>query len=196
MTVEEVIKEVLIDLPFFEASQGGMTLSGGEPMLQFGFTRALLKAAKKKGLHTCLETCGQAPWQQFQAILADVNIFLYDFKTAFPGEHTHLTGHTNTRILANLDRLYHTGAKIILRCPLIPGLNDSQKHLDQIIQLCRQYPHLLGIEIMPYHELGRSKSKQIGRQVPLGQIPTPDENQKNKWKAYLDARDCNNIRMA
>ncbi len=196
MTVDDVMAEVIIDQPFFEASGGGMTLSGGEPMLQFSFTHALLKTAKNKNLHTCLETCGQAPWHQFQAILEDVDIFLYDFKTAFSTEHARLTGQSNVRIMTNLDRLYHTGAKIILRCPLIPGLNDSREHLDQIIRLCHQYPHLLGIEIMPYHELGRSKSKQIGRQIPLGQISTADEGQKRTWKAYLAGQGCENIRMA
>ncbi len=185
MTVEDIVKEIIKDQAFYEASGGGLTLSGGEPMLQFKLTQEILKAAKEENIHTCLETCGEAPWLHFEALLDLVDIFLFDYKTGFPKEHPHLTGHSNTRILKNLDLLYHSKANIILRCPLIPGLNDSEAHLDRIIEIIHQYPNLSGIEIMPYHHLGQEKMLRIRQKHQTIKFLAADKQQKATWMSYF-----------
>ena len=101
-TVEEVIAEVMKDEVFYENSGGGMTLSGGEPMMQFDFTYELLKAAKEKGLHTCIETCGYAKEEQYRKIADLVDIFLFDYKETDPVKHKEYTGADNRLIINNL----------------------------------------------------------------------------------------------
>ncbi len=124
-TVEEVLAEVLRDRSYYDQSGGGLTITGGEPMLQEKFTFALLKAAKAEGIHTCLDTSGWASRRAYERMLPFVDAFLYDYKATDPETHRRLTGVSNDRILDNLDFLYHRNARILLRCPLIPGVNDT-----------------------------------------------------------------------
>ena len=109
-SVEEIIAEVMKDEAFYENSGGGMTLSGGEPMFQFDFTYELLKRAKENGLHTCIETCGFAKWEQYEKIADLVDIFLFDYKETDPGKHKEFTGVTNELILENLKKHKNDGA--------------------------------------------------------------------------------------
>ena len=161
-TVEEVLAEVLRDKPFYETSGGGMTLSGGEPLMQIDFAAALLSAARQEHLHTAVETCGQATWQCFERIIDDVDLFLYDIKETDPARHKEYTGIGTERILENLRRLHATGASILMRLPTVPGLNDGQEHFRLVAELAASLPELLGVEIMPYHRLGLSKRQRFG----------------------------------
>ena len=170
MTVTEVLAEVMRDKLFYDNSGGGMTLSGGEPMQQFEFTRALLKAAKSAGIHNCLDTCGFAPFDNYSQILKDVDILLYDLKSTDSDKHRALTGVPLTSILDNLYRLDETGARIILRCPLIPGFNDDDKHLKKIAVTANKLRHVQEINLLPYHPLGRDKRQYLGYQVDGIQI--------------------------
>ena len=176
MTVTEVLAEVMRDKPFYDNSGGGMTLSGGEPMLQFEFTRALLKAAKSAGIHNCLDTCGFAPFDDYSQILKNVDIFLYDLKSTDPDKHRSFTGVPLAGILNNLYRLDEAGATIILRCPLIPGFNDDDKHLKKIAATANKLRHVQEINLLPYHPLGRDKGQYLGYQVGDIQIESPSES--------------------
>jgi glycyl-radical enzyme activating protein len=162
VTVEEVMAEVLRDLPFYQNSGGGITLSGGEPLAQLLFSRDLLGSARKYGLHTAVETCGFAPYGAFKEILSSVDLFLYDIKDMNNQRHMEFTGKPNTTILANLRQLHDAGAQIILRLPLIPGYNDQSDHFSALAELVKSLPHLAGVEIMPYHRLGSSKHERFG----------------------------------
>ena len=155
------MSEVLKDLPFYETSGGGMTLSGGEPLGQPTFTRALLAAAAAHSLHTCVETCGFASWSDLQAIVPLTRIFLYDYKETDPQRHLEYTGAPLQPILDNLLLLDQASAHIILRCPIIPGLNDRDDHLHGIARLANRLRHVTEINLMPYHPLGASKSVRI-----------------------------------
>ena len=189
-TVPEVLALVLRDRAFYACSGGGMTLSGGEPMAQFEFTLALLQAARGEGLHTCMETSGHATSERFEAVLPCVDLFLFDLKHADPLRHRALTGVSNEQIFGNLDLLVRRGASVVLRCPLVPGINDSADDLAAIAGLHRRYPSIQGIDLLPYHALGRGKAAQLGRAWPLGEIPDPDEASKARWLTTLRGLGC------
>jgi glycyl-radical enzyme activating protein len=189
-TVAEVMAVVLRDRPFYEQSGGGLTIGGGEPMLQADFTLALLKAAKAESLHTCLDTCGWTSRRLYEQVLPFVDLFLFDIKATDTETHKNLTGVSNGLILSNLDFLLHQGAKVRLRCPLIPGINDSPSHLEGIAMLSRRYPGLDGIDLMAYHNVGNAKYERYGLENPLPGLKTTDEATKQGWLESLHNLGC------
>lgn len=191
--LSQVISLVLRDEAYFKHSGGGLTLSGGEPLFQATFTHALLKAAKEAGLNTCVETCGQASRSAFEEIVNLVDLFLFDVKAWDPLRHKTLTGTCNRRILANLDYLYRQGAKIRLRFPLVPGLNDNEADLKGLAALANRYTSLHGIEIMPYHDLGRQKYQRFGIPDRLPELQKVDQEMKQRWLKTLQESGCTNV---
>jgi len=180
-SVEEVIADVMRDKIFYDNSGGGMTLSGGEPMAQFDFTYALLKAAKEKGLHTCIETCGFAKSENYAKIVPLIDIFLFDYKETDPQRHKEYTGVDNSLILSNLKMLDEVGAKIILRCPIIPTLNDREEHFKGIADTANSLKNVLEINIEPYHPLGSGKSETLGKEYALKELTFPEEATVKEW---------------
>jgi pyruvate formate lyase activating enzyme len=189
-TVDSVMAVILRDRLFYEQSGGGLTITGGEPMLQAEFTLALLKAAKAEGLHTCLDTCGWASQRLYEQILPFVDLFLFDYKATDPGAHKKLTGVSNELILSNLDFLVRQNANLRLRCPLIPGVNDTRAHLEGIASLHRRYPGLVGIDLMAYHNVGNAKYERYGLENPLPNLKTTDDATKQAWVEALHALGC------
>lgn len=186
MTVTEVIDDVMKDLRFFKESDGGITVSGGEPMLQHEFTLALLKEAKKRGIQTAMETSGFALLEQYKQVLPYVDEFLWDYKETDEIKHKEFTGVSNQRILENLDALYKDGANIILRCPIISGLNDTEEHFRGIAQRSSQMKNLKGVELMPYHKFGVAKDTRIGR-MEQKEYEVPSKNMKKYWEEQIIA---------
>lgn len=180
-SVEEIIAEVMKDEAFYENSGGGMTLSGGEPMFQFDFTYELLKRAKENGLHTCIETCGFAKWEQYEKIADLVDIFLFDYKETDPGKHKEFTGVTNELILENLKKLDEKGCKTVLRCPIIPGLNDTDEHFTGIAKTANSLRNVLEINVEPYHPLGKGKSEMLGKEYFSDDLSFADDNAVKEW---------------
>lgn len=181
MSVEAVMEVVLKDHLFYQTSGGGLTLSGGEPMQQFEFTLALLQSARQSGLHTCLETSGFSSEQRYIKIMPFVNLFYYDIKETDPEYHRVYTGAPIALILENLKALDQVGASIVLRCPIVPGINDRDDHFQSIAQIANQMQRSTGIHILPYHDLGASKSQRLGKTPPLNSIPLPDAVQIQGW---------------
>lgn len=176
MTAEAVLAEVARDEPFYGRSGGGMTLSGGEPLLQPEFAAALLRGAKARGLHTALDTCGHAPWAALDRLRGDVDLFLYDVKLLDDARHRRFTGVPNGRILANLRALSEAGHTIVLRVPVIPGVNDDDANLEALAALAAALPHLAGVDLLPYHHIGADKYARLDRAYPLpGAVPPPAE---------------------
>lgn len=196
MSVEEILEEVLKDAMFFENSGGGLTLSGGEPLMQPEFTLCLLKAAKEKGLHTCIETCGYAKWEQIEVLLPYVDIFLWDFKESDALRHKEYVGVSNKQILDNLRRLNDSGANIILRCPIIPGFNDRKEHLFAIASLAEELCGVQRIDIEPYHPLGRAKSESLGEKYGLEQLSFPTEEVVKSWIDTVAANTSKTVQKA
>ena len=185
MSVEEVLREVLSDRAFYETSGGGMTLSGGEPLLQGDFCEALLGEAKRQGLHCCVETSGLATWELIDRLRPLVDLWLYDLKETDAQQHRDLTGVDNRPILDNLRRLHAAGAKILIRLPIVPELNATEDHFAALGALWAQLPGLLGMEVMPYHQMGQGKNYRFG--LPPGEpLPQPpDEATVRAWCTRL-----------
>ncbi len=189
MTVKEVLAVVLRDADYYDQSGGGMTLSGGDPLYQPDFTYALLCDAKSAGLHCCVETSGYVRWEVIERLVPAVDLWLYDYKETDPQRHARFTGGSNSLILANLRRLHAAGAKILLRCPMIPQHNDRQEHLDGIVEIVRQLPRLEGVELLPYYDLWRAKLKRFGLSSELPEsVKPPDRETVRSWKEYLSDR--------
>lgn len=186
VTVDDVLDEVMRDKPFYSTSGGGMTLSGGEPLTQMEFTEALLKGAKADGVHCCVETSGFAEFSRFERILPLVDLFLYDVKDTDNARHVEFTGVPNDVILRNIKKLHDGGARVRLRLPLIPGWNDRDDHFRGVAGLAKSMPNLEGIQIMPYHVLGRSKLARMGF-APGDWVDsqTPEPGAVQGWIAHL-----------
>ena len=161
-SVEDIIATVLRDSSFYEKSGGGMTLSGGEPLYQPEFALELLKAAKAKGIHTALESCGMTSAENIKKVAPYVDLFLYDYKATGEEEHKRLTGASQRQILENLCLLEELNANVILRCPIIPDVNDNDTHYRGIAELANKHKNINEINIMPYHSLGNSKRRKLG----------------------------------
>ena len=185
MSVSEVLTEVLKDEPFYRNSGGGLTLSGGEPLARFEFTSALLEAAKQAKLHTAIETSGFAPWEHIKALLHLTDLWLWDVKAA-PDRHEELTGVPAGPILENLAKLDGSGAAIVLRCPLVPGVNDDEMALRHIADTANKFSHVQRIDLEPYHPLGEGKGRELGRnEVFHADFASADD--KKRWCDTLTA---------
>ena len=180
MSVDEVLDVVLRDRPFY-GKDGGLTVSGGEPFAQPEFLLGLLDAARGAGVGTCVETCGFVRPEDLQASLPKVDWFLYDCKETDPELHTRWTGVPNERILANLTALNEAGAKVVLRCPIVPGCNDREDHLRALGEMSKRYPCIRRIEIMPYHPLGIKKAKELGVEAFDGTVAFSDVSVSDGW---------------
>ena len=186
-TVGEVLHEVLKDRKYFENSGGGLTISGGEPMLQPEFTEALMKSARKERLHVCLDTSGYAPLDRYRRLLEHVDLFLYDIKETDPERHRQYTGVSNRVILENLERLSKAGTKCILRCPIVPGFNDREDHFARIGQLAEATANVLEVNVMPFHPYGGSKSIQVGEEYKLHDLKRPSAEVVAAWIARIQS---------
>ncbi|MBC8247018.1 MAG: glycyl-radical enzyme activating protein [Deltaproteobacteria bacterium] len=175
VTVEEVIRSVQEDSAFHARSEGGLTLGGGEPLLQPEFAAALLKQCREEGIHTSIETCGAVPWPSMEQVCQHVDTIHYDIKLADDQKHKEFTGVGNQRILLNLKKLAKRFPEIpvTVRTPVIPGLNDSREEIEKIIQIIGNIPSVMHYELLPYHRFGSQKYHYLGKTYPLGDLAPP-----------------------
>jgi glycyl-radical enzyme activating protein len=185
MSAGAVMAEVLKDRHFYEGSGGGLTLSGGEPMAQYAFTRTLLSTARSEGIHTAIETSGLAPAERYRELVPLVSLFLVDWKETDPERHREFTGSGNELIRAAIAALDAAGAPILLRCPIVPDCNARPDHFRGIAELANQLLHITGIEVMPYHPMGRSKSAHLGKEYPLSGAAFTDEAVAERWRQEI-----------
>ncbi|MBM3747843.1 MAG: glycyl-radical enzyme activating protein [Acidobacteria bacterium] len=189
VSVEEVRAVVLRDRDYYSASGGGLTLSGGEPLAQPEFAEALLGAAQAERLHCVVETSGFAEWKLLERLLPLVDLWLYDYKETNPQLHASFTGESNQRILENLRALDRAGARLALRCPMVPEYNARKEHLDGIAALAGQLRNLAGVELLPYHRLGQSKLRRFGFTTRMpATVKPPDQTMIGAWNAHLRSR--------
>jgi pyruvate formate lyase activating enzyme len=171
MDVAAVLAEVERDRVFYEESGGGVTFSGGEPLAQPEFLAALLRGARASGIHTVLDTSGYAPWNVVDALRDDVDLFLYDLKQVDDERHRRFTGVSNACILDNLRRLAALGHRIVLRLPLVPGVNDDDATIHATAKLAAELA-IEGVVVLPFHRLGSEKYGRLGRAHALTDIAT------------------------
>jgi len=183
MTVDQIMNEVLRDRAFYESSQGGVTLSGGEPTFDSSFARAILERCKVEGLHTAIETCGYSPWAALEALLPVTDLIMMDLKLFTPEKHQAATGISNERILANARKLALTGMSIIFRTPIVPMLNDSDDEFGKIASFVRSLIDLrhgngatrirtpdITYELLTFHKLASDKYRSLGLEYRASHI--------------------------
>lgn len=180
MSVDEIMKIVLKDEKYYESLNGGLTVSGGEPLSQADFVYEILKAANQKNINTCVETCGYGNSDKLKKLIEVTDIFLYDIKETNNDNHVKYTGVGNEKILNNLNVLNDNGAKVILRCPIIPTYNDRLEHFRKIGELADRLSCVDEINIMPFHPYGEVKGERVGMDNSVG-IEAPKEDIVKEW---------------
>ena len=175
MTVAQVMEQVERDVAFYDESRGGVTLSGGEPLLQWDFSLALLRACKDMEIHTALDTCGLARWEIMDRIREYVDFFLYDLKLIDGEKHRQFTGVSNELILKNLQALSQRGHNIVVRVPVIPGVNDDDESIRQIGAFAARLAHLASIDLLPYHHIGMDKYTRLNKAYKLVDARPPTD---------------------
>ena len=171
-TVAQVLTEIEKDRSFYDESAGGVTFSGGEPLAQPGFLRALLAACRARDIRTAIETSGYAPRSAFAAIQPFVDLFLYDVKLMDDRRHRAATGVSNRRVLSNLQALVADGARPRLRIPLVPGVNDDADNLQAVGRFVRTLG-MNEVDLLPYHRAGLAKYARLNRPYLLADTPEP-----------------------
>ena len=175
VTISEVMAQIERDIPFYDESGGGVTFSGGEPLMQPGFLSALLKSCRKQEIHTVVDTSGFANWHVLEKIRGDVDMFLYDLKQMDSIRHREVTGVPNEVILSNLRSLSARGHKIIVRIPLVPDINNDEKNLMESGRFLASLPHLEGVELIAYHDIAQAKYEALGLNYALFGTRPPTE---------------------
>ena len=186
MTVAQVLTEIERDVPFYDQSGGGVTFSGGEPLLQRGFLSALLRECKTREIHTVIDTSGYAAWEVIDSVRDQVNLFLYDLKLMDDERHKQVTGVSNQLILSNLKRLAESGAQIEIRIPLIPGINDNAENLRESAAFIAGLLNIAGVALMGYHDIAAAKYEALGRAYPLPDTAPPSEADMQKARSYFE----------
>lgn len=189
-TVQQVLNAVVGDRPYFERRDehglcGGITLTGGEPMAQFTFAKAIAQAVKANGISVCMETCGFAPFDHYLEMLPYIDRFLWDWKASDPQKHLQLCGQDNRLIQENLEQLYRHGADIVIRLPMIPDVNDDTAHLNSVADWLKSHPRVREAQIMAYHRMGVDKTRQLGMALPAVDQPAADEARKQSWLRFF-----------
>jgi pyruvate formate lyase activating enzyme len=186
-TVDEVMAEIIKDTPFYDESGGGVTFSGGEPLLQPAFLLGLLDACGRLDIHRAVDTSGYADPELLHRVAEKTDLFLYDLKHMDPDVHKKYTGVGNELILANLQSLAATHAAIHVRLPLIPGVNDDQANVEKTAAFLRQLNHVERVDILPYHDVMNSKYRRFGRLYRLGRVPPPGTAQLEEVAGVLSS---------
>ena len=174
-TAEELLKVILKDKAFYDASGGGVTFSGGECMLRIDFLAEILRLCKENGIHTAVDTAGHVPFESFARILPHTDLFLYDVKCLDRETHKKFVGVSNDRILENLTKLFSAGAHVLIRIPVIPSVNDSEEEMEAIAAFLRSAGKPQGVELLPYHRMGEHKYTALGKKATLFDVPSEEK---------------------
>ncbi len=186
VTVEQVVAEIERDFVFYDQSGGGVTFGGGEPLAQPHFLLELLSACRSRSLHTAVDTSGFTPWKILDEIRPLVDLFLFDLKLMDEIRHRQWTGVSNTKILSNLRKLSELGHQILIRIPIIPGINDDEENLGQTAAFLTSLPNVPPVELLPYHNIAEGKYAGLGMNYTLTDIQPPSQEQmQSKINLFL-----------
>jgi pyruvate formate lyase activating enzyme len=188
MTVEQVIDEVEQDGSFYHESGGGISLSGGECMLQADFAGALLDEAHKRGINTAIETAFNVPWANVEKVLPHVDVVLHDHKVTDSERHQKWTAVPNKRIKENQKRAYETwpDKTFIARTPVIPGVNDDEEHIRAVLEFIKPYNNVIDYELLPYMRFGESKYGFLGKVYEMQDFDPPAAEVMKRLQAIVD----------
>jgi pyruvate formate lyase activating enzyme len=181
----ELMKEIEKDKAFYDESDGGVTFSGGEPLMQLDFLKHLLEECRKRSIHTAVDTCGYAPKEDIAKIMNKADLFLFDIKVMDEKVHKKFTGVSNKLILENFTQLADDGCNILVRFPIIPSINDDRRNVNRTGEFLRENG-IENIHLLPYHRAGTAKYKSLGRRYKLNSVRPPSENDLKRVKRKLD----------
>ena len=185
VTDQEVLKEVEKDRIFFEESDGGLTCSGGEPLMQPDFLISLLKNSKKKGIHTAVDTSGYASFDVLDEVSKHTDFFLYDIKIMDDKKHKKFTGVSNRIILENLKKLSKSGTPVAARIPVVPGINDDEKNIQEIAGYLLSLKNIRQINLLPMHRGGSEKYIRLGKETMPQALKPPSKAKIERIKGIL-----------
>jgi pyruvate formate lyase activating enzyme len=187
VTAPALVTSLLSDRVFFDESGGGITISGGEPLVQAPFVTDVLARLRAEGVHTALDTCGFTPWPYLRDTAAHADLVLYDLKLMDPARHEAATGVRNDRILENLEALADVHANIWVRVPIVPGVNDDDENMEATAAFVRSLPGIRQVDLLPYHPTGEPKFARLGMSYALHGATTPDQHQLDTIAARFRA---------
>lgn len=187
ISVEKVLETIERDRPYYARSGGGLTLSGGECLLQPDFARALLRGAKETGINTAIESTGYTRWEKIESILPYLDTFLMDIKHMNSEKHKEFTRKSNERILENARKIAETsGTKLIIRVPVVPTFNCTVEEILEIAKFAETLKDVNEIHLLPYHRLGQDKYTQLDRKYLLDEILPPTNEQMQILKYAVE----------
>ena len=186
MNAQRIVEDVQKDKQFYEHSGGGVTLSGGEPLLHFECAAEIAKECQKKGISVALDTCGHGKKENVNRVLDHVDLVLYDIKHMDPLKHKKYTGVRNDIILDNARMISKRGVPMIIRYPLVPGINDSPDNLNRLAVFVSELTVVERLDILPYHRLGGPKYRILGRRYDLEHLESPDKHQVQRVNELLE----------
>jgi pyruvate formate lyase activating enzyme len=186
-SVEEILEILNKERVFIDKSNGGVTFSGGEPLLQTEFLLEALKACKQQGYHTAVDTSGYSSAENFISVIPFTDLFLFDLKHLDNTKHFELTGVSNTGIMENFKHLLDSGRDIMLRVPVIPGYNDDYENLEGLRKLIMETKtsSLKKISLLPYHKIGSSKYKRFNVPYRMENVEQPTKERMMQLKEYF-----------
>jgi pyruvate formate lyase activating enzyme len=189
-SVDELRNEIIKDKIFFEESSGGVTFSGGEPLMQYKFLSKLLKECKKDGIHTAVDTSGYASIEILIDIANEGDLFLFDLKLMNDDHHQKYTGVSNQIILKNLSTLDQIGKKIIIRIPIVPGITDTNENLYAIRGFISVLNNIVEVDLLPFHRAGDGKYKKYGKENKMGETLSPERKNLENIKMFFSELKC------
>lgn len=185
MEVISLVQEIAKDSIFYDESGGGVTFSGGEPLVQTDYLKAVIKRCKESEIHTAVDTSGYAPWESFQEILPFVDLFLYDIKIMDETLHQKYTNKPNKLIHENLQKLLAAGKNVAIRIPLIPAITDTVDNLTKISDFVNQFPQIKQIDLLPFNQFARSKYHRFNKESRLDQLKIQSQHELEKMAAVF-----------
>ncbi|MBU5300451.1 MULTISPECIES: choline TMA-lyase-activating enzyme [Clostridium] len=191
-TISELLKIVEEDRTFYEMSGGGVTLGGGEVLMQPEAATSLLMACKQEGINTAIETCGYTKLETILKVAEFVDLFLFDIKNINSDRHYELTGVRNERILENLQELLKKKYNVKIRMPLLKGINDSQDEIEKTMEFLlpyKDYKNFKGIDLLPYHKMGVNKYNQLGMEYPIKDDPSLKNEDLDRIEGWIKKYD-------
>ena len=187
VTVDQLMAELRKDIIFFDESGGGVTLSGGEPLIQLKFLKDLLEICTEENIHVALDTSGYASWEAYQSIIATVNLILFDLKLMDEANHKKYTGVSNKLVLKNLTKLIQNGTPVIVRVPLIPDITDTMENLTQIAVYLKEFQVVPEVHLLPYNAMGEEKYKKLNKPQKLANLKAQSEKKLNELKSLVNS---------
>jgi pyruvate formate lyase activating enzyme len=187
ISVDDLLLELRKDLIFYEESGGGITFSGGEPLLQSAFVAATAKELQQQGIHVAIDTCGAVHSEQFQRVMPYTNLFLFDLKHLDSKEHARYTGMGNERVLQNLEQLFDHNKQVIIRIPVIPEINDTENNIALFqAYLSAHAQQISEVHLLPFHNMASGKYLKFNRPNLMGNVPSLTAAQLQPLKAKFE----------